>query len=181
MIVKNILVDVDGVLSDLYVEWLKRYNKDFNDTLMPSDLKIWGLDKLVKPECGKKIFSYLDQPDLYDNIQVIEDSLEGINWIRNKGYRVLFVSSGVGGAFAKFNWLTRNKFNPGKWGEDFINAQDKFLIKGLLLIDDRDKNIIDYRSSKSILFDAPYNQELDWHNRAHCWAEVITILKRELP
>jgi 5'(3')-deoxyribonucleotidase len=178
---QNILVDVDGVLADLNTEWLTRYNRDYSDTLTPKDLTEWSMVKFVKPECGTRIFSYLDLPDLYDSVLPFENSQEAIQTIRDSGHRVVFVSSGVGGAFAKFKWLDKMGFKPGKWGEDFINAHDKSLIKGLLLIDDRDQNILDYGSLQSILFDAPHNQGLNWPFRAKNWNEVIRILEKQIP
>ena len=51
----KILVDVDGVCADLHMTWLHRYNTDYDDHLIHSDITRWAIHEFVKPECGTKI------------------------------------------------------------------------------------------------------------------------------
>lgn len=172
-----IMVDVDSTIADLMPVWLELYNIDYGDFLDKEDITIWGIDQIVKPECGTKIYGYLRLDSLYDTVKPIEGALDGITSLRDANHRVVYASSGVHSS-AKFLWLERNGFQPGRFAEDYIVVYDKGLIKGDLLIDDRDKNIELFGSSRSILFDQPWNRSFIWHNRAQSWKDVVEMVSR---
>ena len=79
---KIVAIDVDGTIADLAEIWLARYNKDWNDNLKKKAWIEWGVDKFVKPECGIKIFDYLEDPTIYDDVLPIEGAKEGVDWLR---------------------------------------------------------------------------------------------------
>lgn len=177
----NIFVDVDGTVADLLSEWLNLYNGDYDDTLTPEQITAWDMTKFVKPDCGVHIYDYLIRDDLYDSVQPIQGATEGVWALRNLlEHRIVYASSGIW-CVAKFKWLERWGFEPGQFGKDFISVNDKSLLRGDLLIDDRDKNVIDFQGNlgktKAILFDAPYNQELNWYPRAKSWVDVFNFVK----
>src|SRR5512137_1810696 len=90
---KTIAMDVDDVCAMLSETWVAKYNKDWNDNLKVNEITEWAIEKFVKPECGKRIFSYLDNPKLYDSVQPVEGARKGIKALRSMGYRVVFVTS----------------------------------------------------------------------------------------
>ena len=59
----TVAVDVDDVCADLLTEWLYRYNLEYEDNLTVADVDRWDLSEQVKPECGKKIYNYLRDPE----------------------------------------------------------------------------------------------------------------------
>ena len=61
----TLLIDMDSVICDLMTDWHNQYNKDYCDSLSVEKLKCWESEKYVKPECGTKIYDYLDQPGLF--------------------------------------------------------------------------------------------------------------------
>ena len=112
---KIIAVDVDEVIAALHVEWLKRYNKDYDDNLRHEDITNWSIENFVKPECGLKIYHYLEDVDLYDNVPVIDGALLGVEYLRQSGYRVVFVTSCQFGMHdPKWAWLMRHDFLSNK-------------------------------------------------------------------
>lgn len=169
---KTILVDVDSTVAQTLPEWVRMYNQDYYDVLDYRLIDDWEMTKFVSKECGVKIYNYLSSPRLYDNVQPFDGALDVIRWIRRAGHRVVYVSAGVEGALAKFKWLEREGFEPGNYAQDFVSVYDKSLIKGDLLIDDRDKNIQEFGSMSSILMDMPYNRNFSWHYRAETWQDV---------
>lgn len=171
-----IYVDIDGTIADLNSEWFRRYNNDTGDNLTVEKVTDWDVSKFVIPSVGNKIYRYLELPDLYDGVLPIPGALQGIRMIREAGNRVIFASAGAYGATSKFHWLKRWGFDPGLAAENFISIYDKSLLKGDMLIDDRDKNILDFGDMRSILIDAPYNQNFYWHNRAKNWADVVSFV-----
>lgn len=63
-------VDLDCVLNNMDEVWIQRYNQDYNDQLTIQDIKTWGIDKIVKPDCGKQIYAYWKEPGFFRNLSV---------------------------------------------------------------------------------------------------------------
>lgn len=178
---KTIAVDVDGVCADLHGEWLKRYNAEFSDNLTVERIHQWDMVPAVKPECGKKIYKYLNDLDLYDNVPVIEGAKDGVDALRDDGWRVVFVTSCTKGmADQKWEWLERNGFlEPTvRQQADLVIAHDKSLIRADALLDDYDGNLGSWLR-RGILLDAPYNRAAigSW-SRIYHWKDVPRALSR---
>lgn len=173
-----VLVDVDSVIADLMPEWLRLYNLDYGDDVSVNEITEWDMTKFVHPDCGNHIYKYLERKTLYDHVEIIEGSLRGVDYIRSLGHRVIFATSGVH-TTAKYKWLERNGFNPGKNAEDYVVIYDKTLLRGDVLIDDRESNVWNFTSAggKAILFNQPWNQNIEWKKRAYNWEDVIRILE----
>lgn len=159
---KTILVDVDDTVLDLMSEWLRRYNRDWNDNVQKSDVLSWELHKYLKPECGRDIYNYLNDKDLYFSVKPIEGALEGCQRIRDLGYRIVFVTAFFNTpkveAMHDYGFLKEYPYNDGRWNTccDMVMANDKTLIKGDCIIDDKVDNIEKFGSG--YLFDQPWNK-----------------------
>lgn len=176
-----VLVDVDGVCADLHTEWLRRYNRKYNDRLAYTDVKSWGIHEYVKPECGKKIFDILEEPDLYACTPIISGALEGVKALRDWGHRVVFVTAYFN--TPKVEWLHNNGFlveypyNDGRWNTctDVAMLNDKQLLAHCAdaIIDDRPENLTGFKNP--ILFNQPWNQDYKGE-RAYGWGGVLQCL-----
>lgn len=173
-----VLVDVDSVVADLIPEWLRLYNLDYGDSLTKDNITDWSMDKFVKPECGLKIYDYLKSDSLYDGVVPIDGALSGVAHLRSEGHRIVYASAGIHSS-AKFRWLERHGFEPGKYAQNYVVIYDKSLLKGDLLVDDRDKNIEQFNARKSILFNQPWNQNCLWPRRAYTWSDVTQMVLDE--
>ncbi|MFZ5827353.1 MAG: 5' nucleotidase, NT5C type, partial [Bacillota bacterium] len=60
-----LLFDLDGVCCNLMKKWLAVYNHDYSDNLTEADITSWNWDDFVKPECGKRIYHYLNRPGFF--------------------------------------------------------------------------------------------------------------------
>lgn len=158
-----IAVDVDEVCADLLGEWLRRYSERFDDTLSVQTMTGWDLIPQVKPECGERIYEILREPDLYTHVKPIEGAWEGVELLRNAGYRVVFVTSCVAGTMdAKVRWLQRYGFLSDAHGlPDFIACTSKYLVDADVLIDDHEKNCWEF-PRRSILVRHPHNRNSNW-------------------
>jgi 5'-nucleotidase len=174
-----IAIDVDGTIADLVEEWLHRYNVDYDDDLTPGDITSWDTSQFVKPECGKKIFQYLNDPTLYDDVLPIKDSLEVIAALRSAGHRVFFATAtNTNQMVPKMLWLERHGFVNVEYGivcKDYIPVQDKSLIRADLLIDDGIHNLEVFVRRK-ILFSQPWNKSDSEYPRACSWKSVARLL-----
>lgn len=171
----TILFDVDGVLANLHVAWLKRYNLEYHDRLAVKDIIKWDIHELVKPECGTKVYDYLDYT-IYDEVSPIRGAREAVQYARQWS-RVIFVTTPCnnhGGA--KLVWLNKHGFEVDK--KDYIECHDKSLIRGDVLIDDYPNNLLGF-VGLPILFDRPWNQE-SWLRRIVGFGEEYQTLLAEL-
>lgn len=181
-----VLVDMDGVLADTHFSWLQMYNRDWHDNLRTKDITRWALHEFVKPECGRRVYDYLERPEFYDFTPIIENALYGVNALRALGHRVIVVSAGF--YQSKVLWLSNNGFlNEFPYKNDYrpftaldlILCNDKSLIKGDYLIDDRLENVVQFtRNGIGILFTQPWNENRAIPNRANNWMDVIEYFKQ---
>jgi len=160
-------IDVDSVVADLATAWTNRYNLDYDDNLQLSQITDWGIQNFVKPECGLKIFDYLEDPSLYDDVFPIEGSIDAIHKLKYSYYRVVYITSTTLGANGrKYQWLK-------DWGfiesmTDYVEANDKRLIATEFLLDDRYENARD-AWGVGVLFTRPWNMKYDFNNRVIGW------------
>lgn len=172
----TILADVDDVTCDLVPAWLARYNRDYGDTLVPDDIKNWTMTDWVSEACGDKIYDYLKDPTLYDEVRPVSGAIHGVDALRRAGHRVVFVTSASGeGMGAKLAWLIRYDFLPKHTyiHPDYVVAHDKNLIRGDMLIDDRYSNVVGFSGIKA-LFRRPWNdsESSGYDVRVYSWADV---------
>ena len=168
---KIVYVDVDEVCAQLHPVWLKHYNKDWDDNLKSEDVTDWAIEKFVKPECGVKIYDYIKNPSIYDEIIPNPGALEGVNRLRELKYRVLFPTScGEGISGRKFFWLK-------DWGfiqkiRDYIEISDKGLLLGDYMFDDYYDNAVSF-TGYAYLLNKPHNLKQRWYRRVNNWEEFI--------
>lgn len=179
-----IACDVDDVVANLIGEWLRRYNERYDDSLTPGDIHSWDIDRWVKPECGKKVFELLGEPDLYTKVEPFPQALETIEWLREAG-RVVFVTS-CGGTTrdAKYKWLRKHGFLRKDQHGDYITAKDKWLIKADVLIDDAPHNVADFMrfGGRALLVSRPHNEGFDALNgvRLRSFQDAPAVVARLL-
>jgi 5'(3')-deoxyribonucleotidase len=163
-----IACDADGVVCNLHEPWYARYNRDYKDQLTLARVTHWDVHKFVKPECGTKVYDYLTQPDLYDDVQPVPGALEGIQRLRALGHQITFVTSCTFGMTdAKARWFERYGFSERRPGHglprDMVVANDKNMIDAHLLIDDAAHNVrawVESKQRRAILLEYPHNRGL---------------------
>ncbi len=185
-----IACDVDGVVAALHVEWYRRYNRDWDDTLTDDRVHGWEVHRYVKPECGKKVYGYLEDGDLYEGVPPVDGAVEGVARLRELGHTVLFVTSCTFSMVdQKARWLQRHGFcEPSSTNllpHDLIVAHQKSFVDADLLIDDGGHNVVPWvtgtrRQRHAILLNYRHNRDLDmtslmwsWCHRAHNWADIV--------
>lgn len=182
----TIAVDVDDTVANLIGEWLRRYNRDWNDSKTPADITQWAISKCVKPECGTKILKYLEDADLYDDINPIEGALTGVDALRAAGHRVIFVTScgrnasTIGRGGDKFEWLKSHGFFDGVADPylDFIICADKTQVAADVIVDDRWDTIKAWQNAgrAAILVSRPHNLSVDAFAVDHLafnWLDIV--------
>jgi len=171
---KRIAVDQDNVIADLVAEWVRRYNYDYNDNLTPDKINVWNWSHLCKPECGKKIYDYMDDPELFLNLPVIEGSQEVLKEL-SYTYDIYICTSpfNISNVEPKHEWLLKHFSFLDQ--NKFVFTRDKSILAAEYLIDDKPANLEGFQGTK-ILFDAPHNRDENRFYRVNNWLEVKDIL-----
>ena len=184
---KIIAVDIDGVCADLHHAWLGRYNKDYDDTLTAEQITEWDMTKFVKPECHTKIFDYLHDKRLYDDVPALPGALQGVQDLRDMGHRVIFATAtNVQMAGRKLHWLETHgflKLTYGTHSKDFVEAQDKGLVRADCLIDDGLHNLELFQGVK-VLMHCQHNasdNNRDAYYRAYGWPDATGYVFNRFP
>lgn len=176
-------VDLDGVLGNLLEAWLDLYNNDFHDSLIPEDITEWDIRKFIKPEARDKMFSYLDDEYLYENVNLVDDYSVNVlkNFMDSHKYEVFIVTSCGNRSNmieAKINWL--KKHFPFLKDRNFVFTDNKGVVAVDFLIDDYPLNLRTMNKMNPdcnlLLYDAPHNQTSEGYFRVNNWKEVETVI-----
>lgn len=167
-----IACDIDGVLLDLMPQWVKMYNEDYNDNLTPADILGWSVHKYIKKECGRKIYDYIEKPEVFEQSLPIPHSLNCIENLCYAGHKVVYVTAN--NPFdVKTKWLEKHDYPFSI--DDLIVCRDKSYIHCDFMVDDYIKNVETSRGT-GILFTQQHNKQYDWSPRANDWHEVLRII-----
>ena len=168
----QVLVDMDGVLADVYGQFIKMEYRDSGIRLNREDL------------CGKSeeeafpSFNRLVREiGFFRTAPLMEDSVEGLKLLNDK-YNVLIVSSATefpGSLIEKQQWL--NEHFPFITWEQMIFCGRKDSIKGDIMIDDHLKNLR-YFEGRKVLFSQPHNMcvQDQMYQRVTGWKDIMEML-----
>jgi len=162
--------DMDHVIADLLSEWLKRYNRDYNDNLKPSDVTMWNWHSLTKKECGKKIYDYLDDPSIFRSLPVIKDS-QAVLYEMSKDCEIVAITSPFNfeNVLPKHQWL--DEHFPFIKKDNRVYVGNKSLIDCDYLLDDKNSNL-EQGNFIPLLFSAPHNKDEKRFTRIKDWQHM---------
>ncbi|WP_232463326.1 5' nucleotidase, NT5C type [Tumebacillus avium] len=158
---KTLLIDMDSVIVDLMSEWFRRYNEEHGDDLTVERIECWQTEKYVKPECGTKIYDYLDAPGLFRGLKPLPHALEVLERLA-KVYDILIVTSSRTFAYTeKEQWVEEHLPFIGKSNLIFAHKKDR--IRGDLLFDDAPHNLEAFLATgrPAVAMDYLYNRSVD--------------------
>jgi 5'(3')-deoxyribonucleotidase len=153
-----IALDMDGVLADLHSRWLELYNADWKDKLKPEDILSWDIHKYVKLQCGNRIYGYLDDIDLYDNVQPLPGALEVTEALTEAGHTLIVVTMAYHNPnmiASKIKWLKAHV--PAIPKDHFIFCNEKRFVRADMLVDDNPAFLKDFDGDR-LLMAAPHNK-----------------------
>lgn len=133
----HILCDLDSTVVDLFDLWLNRYNNAYNDNLTTEGVLSFDIEKYVKPECGEKIYEFLDDKFFLD-VKPYEGALEAVEEL-TKSHRVHIVTAFSADkpetATSKVVWV--RKHMPFIHKRFITLMSQKHMLRADVLIDDR--------------------------------------------
>jgi len=173
----SIAIDLDDTTNTLVDDWLVAYNKEYNDHLTIDDIKSWEIKDYVKPECGNNIFSITARNGWFDSLGIRNYAKEVIKFLTDNFEVYIVTAYHPGTCVDKHSWIKRNL--PSIKNENIVFCIDKSIVNCDYLIDDRDKNIIEFKQ-KGIIFDKPWNRKLDGYDRVKDWDDIRMYFEKVL-
>ena len=169
---EQLLVDMDGVLADVYSQFLRLEREETGVHLPPASLR-GKLEAEAFPHYEKHVHS----KDFFRTAPVMSGSVEGLRYLNEK-YKVVVVSSAMefpDSLFEKRMWMA--EFYPFISWTQLVFCGDKSVIRGEIMIDDHPKNL-NYFPGRKILFTQPHNLLLpdETWQRVSNWEELLRIL-----
>ena len=180
----RILIDMDEIAADLLAEWLKRYNAQWEDNLLRANVTDWDIHKFVRPECGKKVYGILHEPDLFADLDPFPGVVEAVTSFVESGYDVRFCTAAPSQSSMtpKANWVKRHFGHLDFGMSNIITMADKVWLAPSVdvLVDDKPRTVKEWRayadnhhtgehSPRILAISHPYNQMV--RDEAHLFAE----------
>ncbi|MDX9725553.1 MAG: 5'(3')-deoxyribonucleotidase [Bacteroidales bacterium] len=169
---KRILVDMDGVLVDIYPVFFRLHEEETGERLTLSDI----IGKL-EAEAFKNQRRWVNTPGFFRNLPVMKGCREVLRRLDER-YEII-----IGSLATEFPdcmtdkqmWIQEN-FPFISW-KQIVFCGDKNLIKADIMIDDHFKNLDNFEGM-TILFTQPHNIKVKKtrHTRVASWDEIEKIL-----
>jgi 5'(3')-deoxyribonucleotidase len=172
----NLLVDMDGVLTDTMGSAFNLIEQEDGITLCHYDVKDYWFDGM--PVTPDRIIDIFRTEGFYRNLDVITGAVKAVNRLREK-FDVVVCSAPLKGAEHceddKREWLAEHFDND--LAESAIITPDKTKVEGKLLIEDNPEISRD-ASWRPLLFDQPWNRSVMDLDVMYGWGDMYYIYKR---
>lgn len=169
---KRIAVDMDGVLADVYSQFLKLHSQEYGQQITLADV-----EGVPEPEAFPGILKYVNTKGFFRNAPLIPGSQKYVSLINEK-YKLYIVSAATEFPLSlteKQLWL--NEHFPFITWQQMVFCGSKEIINADIMIDDHFKNL-DYFTGDTLLFTQPHNKltGAGKHKRVNSWDEIGQIL-----
>lgn len=181
---KNVLVDMDGVLADFNGYLHNVLSSEHPRVKLPNPQTMFYLDEEVHPDDKPIIKEIISRPGFFSELKPIDGAIEGWGRLLELGYHPQICSAPLRknetSLIDKRAWL-EEYFVP-RFGISIVDlaifAKEKWLHKGLALIDDRpDPNYKNHEGInpawQHIVYDQPYNKLSEAPFRMLSWEDPI--------
>ena len=167
---KIIKIDIDGVLRDMLSTMCDIYNETYNESIKPSDVKEYDVDKTftkcyeIDGMSAKYFFFNEYSYDLCAYSNIINYAKEAMDILHDLGYYIIIVSyqKDYNNKHDTLVWLDEHNI----YYDSICFTDRKDLIHGDIIVDDNPEflNICNDNEEK-ILIDAPYNKNENRYKR----------------
>jgi 5'-nucleotidase len=169
---KRLIVDMDGVIADIYSQFIEY---EFEELKVRQELN--NLKGKSEEQAFINHDKYINSENFFLNAKPINGSIEALMKLNAK-YDLFIVSSATQfplSLLEKTKWL--QKYFPFIHWKQIVFCGSKELINGDIMIDDHFKNL-DVFKGQTILFEQPHNSRKQNanHIRVFSWREIEEIL-----
>ena len=173
----HILIDLDNVAADLMKKWLDVYNSEYNDTLLPGQIKTWQIELFASKCSPREFHTIIERAEFFADLEVIKNSIEVTSRLQDLGHEIYFVTAtpydNPTAGYDKCNWVQKHFPHIGK--TRVIQAHHKHMIKGDILFDDGPINLQNFHGIK-VAMDFEYNKNVAVNYRVSNWLDFEKII-----
>lgn len=169
----SIAVDMDGVLADVYKQFITMHKKETSELLSEEDLA-----GKTEAEAFPHILKHVNSPGFFSTVPLIAGSQRVMERL-NDHFELFIVSAAMefpNSLKEKHDWLAEH-FPFIHW-KQIVLCGSKSVICTDIMIDDHFKNLDVFKGKRTILFTQPHNVIADpgRHHRVDTWEEVEQLL-----
>lgn len=169
---KTIAIDMDGVLADVYAQFIEMHFAETGERLSQKDMI-----GLTEGEAFPHLLKHVNSKGFFETAPLITGARKVVEEIA-KVYKVFIVSAATEFPLSlgeKHLWLSKH-FPFITW-QQMVFCGSKKIINTDIMIDDHFKNL-DYFKGKTYLFTQPHNENANPknHERVNSWEELKEIL-----
>lgn len=169
---KRLIVDMDGVLADVYAQFARFELEDSGTSIDITTIE--GIDEIKAFPNGIK---HVHERGFFRTAPVLKGAVEAMELL-NKTHEVFIVSAAMefpNSLEEKYYWLQEH-FPFIHW-KQMVLCGSKNVIQGDIMIDDHFKNLDHFRG-RTLLFTQPHNVKHTTHNheRIYNWNEILDKL-----
>lgn len=168
---RRICVDMDEVMADTLSEHLRRYNREFDESLTPDDLAGKHFWEVAPVDRQQQLRAFLDAEDFFEDLPLIPGAQEVLKQLTARfeifiATQAMVVPNSLG---PKYRWLQRHfPFIPPT---NYVFCGNKSILLADYLIDDLPKNLQRFQGT-GLLYSAPHNLLATGFARVNNWQEV---------
>lgn len=169
---KRLLVDMDGVLADVYRQFIEMEEKESGIKIPIETLS--GKEEYQAFKNGRK---HVNTNGFFRNAPLMDGCMDVLKKLNEK-YDVFIVSAAMefpNSLPEKYRWL-KEHFPFITW-QQIVFCGSKTIVHGDIMIDDHYKNLDNF-TGQTILFTQPHNDGHDdkGHTRVKTWSDISTLL-----
>ena len=174
---KSIAIDMDGVIADTETQFINWYEKDYGVRISRSEIIGLKEDEMFPDKTASRKFAFT--PGFFRTLPVMQGAVEAVKTL-TENFDVYIVSAAMEfpqSLSEKAAWL--KEYFPFIDWRHVVFCGDKRIINTDYMIDDHIKNL-DFFKGTTIMFHAFHNVNHDHHQRVNNWAEVLSLMEKEL-
>ena len=169
---KRLIIDMDGVIADVYKQFISMEEKESGIKINPGSLK--GKEEYNAFPNGRK---HVNTKGFFRNAPLMENAIEVLK-VLNEKYEVFIVSAAMefpGSLPEKYDWL--KEYFPFISWQQIVFCGSKTVVQGDIMLDDHFKNLDNFKG-QTILFTQPHNEGHDdrGHTRVSGWNDIKKLL-----
>lgn len=169
-----IIIDMDDTIAETTSTWQARLKEKYGVDPV-KEITEYNMKKFYPTLTDDQVYGIIREPDFFRILPPIEGAQEAIQDFISRGWDVrlgtVLHPDTKHGYVAKLEWV--EEYLPDLAGKTIVfGGHDKTLIWGNILVDDHPKHIEGFRGEIPIIFDRPWNRELEKRLRATNWKEA---------
>lgn len=181
-----VLVDADGTLNNLVVEYLRRANERFWLSLRIEDVTDYDMSLALPEALRSDPWRAWDEDGFVESLVPLDGAREAMEALRSDGHTVVAASAYMNpqSAKEKVEWLRRRM---GFVERDIVLGWRKELLDGNVFIDDSPEMLVRWQDGHAgglaLGIEWPYNQgrfpllSSDWRDPRRAWKGILNSIR----